>query len=481
MYNKNMLTKKEIEQRRQIRMVSIEDLVPEDHLLRKIENALDFSFIHEEVKDMYCLDNGRPSIDPVVLFKLCIINYMYGLNSMRRTIRECEVNMAYKWFLGYDMQEMVPHFTTFGKNYKRRFEGSQIFENIFERILSEAIAYKLVEPNVIFIDGTHIKANANTKKNYKKEIELSAKQYAKELRDEIEKDREEHEKRPLPDDDDEPPKTAVVTVSKTDPESGLFHKGEHKKCFAYNASTACDKNNFVLGVKVTAGNVHDSVVFDKLYGEVKDKFGIPYAVAIDAGYKTPWIAKQLLDDNVLPVMPYKCPSTKQGFFKKYEYVYDEYYDCFICPQNEVLKYSTTNREGYREYKSDPAKCKSCPQRTQCTLSKNCQKVVTRHVWDDYIEKAEDIRHTPYGRETYALRSETIERVFADAKEKHGMRYARVNGLAKVKAQVLMTFACMNLKKLAKWKWKNLNLSSLLLDYLRKILSITQFQVPVRSM
>jgi len=457
-----MLSEKEVESRKQLKVISIEDLVPGDHLLRKIEGSLDFSFIYDEVRELYCVDNGRPSIDPVVLFKLCMINYMYGLNSMRRTIRECEVNMAYKWFLGYDMLEQVPHFTTFGKNYSRRFEGTDIFEKIFERILDEAIGCNLVDPSVIFIDGTHIKANANTKKNYKKTIEVSAKKYAKELREEIDKDREEHGKKPLKDDDDGgPPETKTVTVSKTDPDSGLFHKGEHQKCFAYVANTACDKNNFIVGVKVAAGNEHDSTGFDEVYAEVKKKVGTPDAVSVDSAYKTPWIAKRLLEDNVLPVMPYKSPMTKKGFFKKYEYVYDEYYDCYICPQNEVLEYSTTNRDGYREYKSNSEICKNCPMREQCTLSAACQKVVTRHVWENYIEVTEDIRHTPFGRETYALRSETIERIFADAKEKHGMRYARVNGLTKVRAQVLMTFACMNLKKLAKFKANNGLLSSLI--------------------
>ena len=146
--------------------------------------------------------------------------------------------------------------------------------------------------------------------------------------------------------------------------------------------------------------------------------------------------------------------TKKGFFKKYEYVYDEYYDCIICPNNQVLSYSTTNREGYREYKSDPKICRSCPHRSQCTESKNCQKVVTRHVWQEYMERAEDVRYSPKGKEIYAMRAQTIERVFADAKEKHFMRYTHFRGLARLKMQVLLTFACMNLKKLAKWKKKN---------------------------
>ncbi|MCX7715498.1 MAG: transposase, partial [Clostridia bacterium] len=145
------------------------------------------------------------------------------------------------------------------------------------------------------------------------------------------------------------------------------------------------------------------------------------------------------------------PMTKKGFFKKYDFVYDEYFDCMLCPNNQVLTYSTTTREGYREYKSNAKICKNCPVRFQCTESKVCQKVVTRHIWEPYMELAEDYRHTPEYRDICKLRSETIERVFADAKEKHAMRYTQLRGLQRVKMQVALTFACMNLKKLAIWK------------------------------
>ncbi|WP_411677070.1 transposase [Caproicibacter sp.] len=105
----------------------MEDLVPKDHILRKIEKAIDFSFIYDLVKDRYSEDMGRPSIDPVVLFKIVFIQYLFGIRSMRRTIKEIEVNASYRWFLGYDWNEPIPHFKTFGKNYTRRFEGTDIF------------------------------------------------------------------------------------------------------------------------------------------------------------------------------------------------------------------------------------------------------------------------------------------------------------------------------------------------------------------
>ena len=130
-------------------------------------------------------------------------------------------------------------------------------------------------------------------------------------------------------------------------------------------------------------------------------------------------------------------------------IYDEYYDCMICPANEILRYSTINREGYRKYKSDPEKCSECLFKEKCTESKTNQKVVMRHICEKYNELVEDYRHTPKYSDIYKLRKETIERVFADAKKKHEMRYTQYRGLAKVKAEATLRFACMNLKKLAK--------------------------------
>ncbi len=460
----------------QIHMISIEDLVPQEHLLRKIDAAIDFSFIYDEVEGMYSdFDGGRPGIDPVSLFKIVMIQYIFGIRSMRQTIKDIEVNNAYRWFIGYDIDEPIPHFSTFGKNYSRRFKDTDIFERIFSHILEEAVNCGFVDESAVFIDGTHIKASANKKKFAKEAIPERIKHYQKALDEEIEKDRAAHGKKPLKteNDDNKPAakkrnntskkklarrkkeaKKKTVSKSTTDPECGMFHKGEHEKQFAYVANTACDKNSFVLDFVVDAGNIHDSVMFDKVYDKVIDRFPKAKEIVADAGYKTPWIAKKIIDDGRIPVMPYKRPMTKQGFFKKYDYVYDEYYDCIICPNNEILKYSTTNRDGYREYKSDPKVCTNCPMRDRCTESKAMQKVVTRHVWENYLEQAEDYRHMPKYKKIYDKRKETIERVFADAKEKHGMRYTHYRGLMKVTAEAALRCACMNLKMLANWKWKN---------------------------
>lgn len=450
-----MIKKQTEENCEQILFVCIDDLVPRDHLVRDIKEMIDFSFIYDLVKDKYCEDNGRPGIDPVVLFKIVFIQYLFGIRSMRQTIKEIEVNMAYRWFLGYDMMHPIPHFSTFSKNYSRRFAGTDIFEQIFERILREAVQCHLVDPSAVFIDATHIKASANKKKAINQQVPVEAKHYHQELMKEINDDRAEHGKKPFKDDDDtHPPQTKNIKKSTTDLDCGEFHKGEHQKCFAYTAHVACDPNNFILKAEVSAGNIHDSVMFDGLYRKVVESFPKIKAIVVDAGYKTPWICKQIFDDGRIAATPYKRPMTKDGFFRKSEYVYDEYYDCILCPNDQVLEYSTTNRDGYREYKSNPKVCATCPIKSQCTESKNGQKVVIRHVWQGYIDQAEDFRHTPEWKALYPQRGQTIERVFADAKEKHFMRYTQLRGLAKLKMQVLLTFTCMNMRKLANFKRLN---------------------------
>ncbi|MES6927194.1 transposase, partial [Cutibacterium acnes] len=192
--------------------------------------------------------NGRPSIDPVVLIKIAFIQCIFGIRSMRQTIKEIETNVAYRWFIGYDFTQPVPHFSTLGKNYVRRFKDTNLFETIFMRILEEAARHGFVQSDVLFIDATHVKANANKNKYVKQVIQEQTKKYQELLEEEINQDRADHGKKPLRKKSEAPVKE--VKVSTTDPESGLFVKGEKERVFAYSFHTACDRNGFVLGTKV---------------------------------------------------------------------------------------------------------------------------------------------------------------------------------------------------------------------------------------
>ena len=158
------------------------------------------------LKPLYSEDNGRPSIDPVVLFKMVLIQHLYEIPSLRRTADEVRLNVAYCWFLGYTLQEEMPLFSTVSYNFRHRFPAETV-DYVFAWILSEAADAGYLSPRAVFIDGTHIKANANTKKQVKEQIPAASKHYAKELMEEINADREAHRKKPFDNDDDPPAPT----------------------------------------------------------------------------------------------------------------------------------------------------------------------------------------------------------------------------------------------------------------------------------
>lgn len=449
--------------RREAVITDIEALVPKNHLLRKIERVMDYDWLYERLDPYYCHSNGRPGTDPVVLIKMVLIQHLFGIPSLRQTHREIEVNLAYRWFLGYGLLEEIPHFATVSYAFCNRFPA-ELSEEIFNHILNKALNNRMVDPSVVFIDGTHIKASANKKKFQKEQVAKTAKVYAETLKQEINEERSKLGKKPVDDDDDTPNGsngTTEKTVSTTDPESGMFIKGEHERQFAYEAHTACDRHGFILGVEVTAGNIHDSVAWDSLYNQVSERFTATEFVVMDAGYKTPWIAKKTMDDGILPILPYTRHSYKENQYRPWEYTYDPITDTLCCPQGGILRHTTTDRTGKRVYRSTPKLCKNCAFRSRCGANEKGQKVQQTHIWQEYLDLAEEYRKTDIGKKLYGKRKETIERVFADAKEKHAMRYTHHRGLARVTNWVRLKFAAMNLKKMAEWSWKTPFLRTLL--------------------
>lgn len=192
-----MLKQHDMTKRDQVSMLSLDQLVPQDHLVRKVDAAIDFTFIYKLVENLYSEDKGRPSIDPVMLFKIAFTQYLFGIRSMRQTIKEIETNIAYRWFLGLGLDDNVPHYSTFGKNYSRRFEGTKIFEQIFNHILKQAIESGYVKPEEVFIDGTHVKASANKNKRMKVLIKQEGRLYAQTLEEEINELRKAQGMKPL--------------------------------------------------------------------------------------------------------------------------------------------------------------------------------------------------------------------------------------------------------------------------------------------
>lgn len=429
--------------------VSIDELVPADHLLRKVEKAIDFSFIHDLVKDLYCANNGRPALDPTLLFKLLLIGYLFGVRSERQLIREVQVNVAYRWFLGLSLTDRIPDASTLSQNRRRRFNDSEVYQQIFDEIVFQAMRKKLVSGDTLYTDSTHLKASANKKKFVKTEAQERSKDYLEALDKAVEEDRLKHGKKPLQPRSKEP-ETRKIKQSTTDPDSGyMVRDGKPKGFFYLDHRTVDGKCNIITDVHVTSGNVHDSIPYLSRLDRQKNRFGFDVqSVGLDAGYFTAAICQGLEERDIYGVISYRRPTHKKGYFYKREYQYDAANNEYTCPTGEKLIYATTSREGYRHYQSDPAICRTCEHRARCTTNAKAQKTITRHVWEDSKERINQHRLTDRGKVIYKRRQETVERSFADAKQLHGYRYARYTGLNRVTGQCLMAAAAQNIKKIA---------------------------------
>ena len=167
-----MFTERSGKQNR-LEMVVLEELVPQDHLLRKIDATVDFSFINKICKPYYCENNGRPAIEPEVLFRMLFIGYLYGIRSEIRLLKEIEVNVAYRWFIGYDLTEKLPDLSVIRQNRLRRYKNTDVPQQIFDEIVRQAMAKGLVGGKILYSDSTHLKAKGDRCANCPKRGDVS--------------------------------------------------------------------------------------------------------------------------------------------------------------------------------------------------------------------------------------------------------------------------------------------------------------------
>ncbi|WP_233081970.1 IS1182 family transposase [Rheinheimera soli] len=437
-------------QQYQLEMVTLEQLVPKDHLVRKIDTAIDFEFIRTEVAHLYCKDNGRPAIDPVVLFKIMLLGYIFGVPSERRLIQEIEVNVAYRWFLRLSLTDKVPDASTLSQNRIRRFNGTDVFQRIFDHIVEQAISRHLIGGRTLYTDSTHLKASANKGKSINKLVSASTSAYIRQLNEAVEEERKVAGKKPLKEKQEQVCELQSIKSSTTDPDSGFMtREGKPQGFFYLDHRTVDGKHGLITDTFATPGNVHDSQPYLARLDRQLERFELsPVAVGLDAGYNTAMLCHLIRERQIEPVMGYRRPNKGKGLLRKSAFSYEKDSNSYRCPHGQSLLYTTTNRDGYHEYKSDPALCRNCPLLKQCTRSKNQTKVLTRHVYEEAKEAANQTRLSTWGKKIYQRRKETVERSFADAKQHHGHRYARFRGLQNVQMQCLMAGTAQNIKKMA---------------------------------
>ena len=438
-----------------LEMVTLDQLVPADHLLRKIDRLIDFSFIHDLTAPLYCPDNGRPPLDPTLMFKALFIGYLFGVRSERQLVREIEVNVAYRWFLRLKLTDKVFDASTLSQNRRRRYDDTSVSQAIFDRIVEQAIRAGLVDGTVLYTDSTHLKANANKTRFDLAVVAKSRADYWEALDAAIDDERAAHGQKRLKEKERKPPEKETK-VSRTDPDSGYMVREGKPKGFFYLDHRTVDAAHAIITDTHTTAIVHDSTVYLSRLDRQVQRFGFDVgAVGLDAGYATAGIAKGLEDRAIRGVTGYRRPRPpKPGMMAPSSFIHEPAADGYRCPQGQVLTYATTDRNGYRHYKSDPAICRDCPLLASCTTNAKAQRTIIRHVWADAKERTDANRLTAWGKAVYRRRKETVERSFADAKQLHGHRYARFRSLIRVACQCLIAAVAQNIKKIALCLWPN---------------------------
>lgn len=431
----------------EIIMYSLEDLVPEDSLYRKIDKYIDFTFIYEKVENLYCHDNGRNCVDPVILFKLVFIQAIDGIKSMRKTCEKIKVDLEYRWFLGIPLGQNTPHYSTFSQNYIRRFQGTTIFEDIFTEIVEQAIKLHLVKGETFFTDSTHKKANAN-KNKFHEEVKKEVKQRKEWLEKEINAERIKQGKKEF--EYKEEIEEKKVKISNTDSESGYYHRDNKEKGFMYlDHRTVDSKSNIIVDCYITKGNIHDSKPYIERMNYIEKKYGFKIKeVGLDSGYDTLEIKKYLEEKEIYGVIGYRRYQQGETKIRKNEFKYKKEIDSYICPRTGViLPYTgTIDRNGYKKY-SSKENCKGCPHIEEC-CKRQGYRVIRRLICEEINEKARERRLSERGKQLYKLRKEKIERSFADSKNNHGYRYAMYKGIEKNQNYTWLICAAQNMKNIA---------------------------------
>ena len=147
-------------QQQELIFVSLEDLVPSNHLLKKIHCLVSFDFIYDILSSYYPI-NGRPFIDPVCMFKMLLIGYLYGIKSERRLTEEIQLNLAYRWFCGFSLNDKIPDHSTISKTRTRKWNSNALFQKVFCNIINQCMEFRLIDGEEMVADGSYIPANVS--------------------------------------------------------------------------------------------------------------------------------------------------------------------------------------------------------------------------------------------------------------------------------------------------------------------------------
>ena len=426
-------------------ILDLSELIPANHLLRQINQIISFDFIYDLVAPYYPA-NGRPSVDPVSMFKMLLVGYLYGIKSERRLVQEIQLNIAYRWFCGFELTDKIPNHSTFSKTRLRKWNESHLFQQVFLEIIRRCVKSGLVDGKELAADGTYLPANVSKDSwiDMEVETELSMQSYLDRLDEELSK--QPGFKKPAA-------KTIKKrrTTSKTDPDSGCINHGK-KSGIGYLMETTVDcKYGIITGVDVYPANEKESLlVLRHLERQIQN--GVPMQnIALDRGYDTGAVHRglELLGiTGYIPAIQFSNSPEKYGFY----YLPQE--DAFCCPEGARLVYqrlncSQTTGKYLRCYQVQGDTCRYCKRNSTCFK----QTGIRRRILGSSCYPAFYRGHERIGSDTYwhmmRLRKIWAEGSFSVLKREHCLSKVRKRGIPAVTEECLLSVMALNLKRMVK--------------------------------
>ncbi len=410
---------------------SLRDLIPDDHVLVKIDHVLDLGWLRAEVTELYCADNGRPGIDPEVAVRLMLAGFLLGIVHDRRLMREAQVNLAIRWFIGYALHEALPDHSSLTRIRQRW--GEDIFRRIFTRVVQQCQAAGLVSAETVHIDASLIRANVSMDALVSHHLD------AVEAANDAERDARTSGK--------------FKKLCRTDPDATMATSSRAPLRPAYKQHTAVDDlAGVVVDVEIVTGEEHDTGRFTERLDAIEEALGAtPDRITADTIYGVGRVYAALEERQIEAVIPpLRSPRRKgaQGFPTE-RFKYDPHHDVVRCPAKKRLTPRNSTKSG-RWYRADRRDCARCPLKAQCLPQGAPSRrvhIVTNHA---AILRARRKR-AAWGKDDHAIYTRhrwRVEGAHGTAKTLHGLARAIRRGLENMKIQALLTAIAMNLKKLA---------------------------------
>lgn len=434
---------------------SLEDHVPQDHLLRSIDRFVDLRSIRAHLADFYS-HTGRPSVDPELLIRMLLVGYCFGIRSERRLCEEVHLNLAYRWFCRLDLNDHIPDHSTFSKNRHGRFRESELLRHLFETTVERCIKEGLVSGQRMAVDASLIEADANRQYSAPKDEWDPAR---------VDVDAAPRAVREYLDTLDEAAFGAATEVqpkftSFSDPASQWTAARKGPAFFSYSNNYLIDTDHgVVVDVEATRSIRQAEVGSTKtMLTRVKEKFDLrPERLIADTAYGSGPMLDWLVKRKIAPHIPVidKAGRT-DGTWSRADFEWDAENNQYICPEGEALKqfrrnYSDPNRgptgKGVAKYQALKHTCQACPSKPKCCPKADARKI-TREEHEDARDVARAIRKTRQYKVSSKLRKK-VEMLFAHLKRILGLGRLRLRGPCGANDEFLLAATAQNLRKLAK--------------------------------